>query len=59
MLQEEEEMGMNISYESSNRLKIPVKSVSGRWVVHITNHAPVKNGIWEMLSEAALSYFLQ
>lgn len=30
MLQEEEEMGLNISYESSNRLKIPVKSVSGR-----------------------------
>lgn len=30
MLQEEEEMGLNVGYEDSSHLNIPVKSVSGR-----------------------------
>lgn len=38
-IQAEEEMGLKVSFEGSNQLSIPVKTLSGRWVLHHINHA--------------------
>lgn len=37
----DEDLELKVSYEDTNRLSIPVKTLSGRWVLHTTNPTEV------------------